>query len=169
MVEKQSPIRPTDDQARDLGKSLIYRAGFASLAVIDIETSFPLVTRTLTVSDQDGTPVILISDLSNHTKALKADARCSLLFGEPGKGDPLAHPRITVLAEAQQIPRTDPDHLGLRQLFLDAHPKSQLYIDFADFSFYRMEIKSAYLNGGFGKAFILTASDLLESSGLHKK
>ena len=53
-------------------------------------------------TDETGTPLTLISDLSDHTRALKADPRCSILVGEPGpRGDPLTHPRMTLLCTAR--------------------------------------------------------------------
>ncbi|RMD89447.1 MAG: pyridoxamine 5-phosphate oxidase, partial [Alphaproteobacteria bacterium] len=56
--------------------------------------------------------------------------------------------------------RSDPDHARLRALWLAAHPKAALYVDFADFGFIRFEVAGALLNGGFGKAWRLSAADL---------
>ena len=50
-----------------------------------------------------GEPVFFISRLSAHFPNLEADPRCSLLIGEPGKGDPLAHPRMTLIGRAEKI------------------------------------------------------------------
>ncbi len=103
----------------------------------------------------------LISNLSSHTAALKADPRCSLLVGEPGpKGDPLTHPRLTLDCEAEFLPRDTDAHAALREHYLKSHPKAALYVDFADFCFVRLHVNHALLNGGFGKAFKLSASDL---------
>jgi hypothetical protein len=83
------------------------------------------------------------------------------LFGEPGKGDPLAHPRITLRTRAVRVPRDDEGHAALRARFISRHPKAALYADFPDFTFFRMVPESASLNGGFGKAYVLEASDLV--------
>ena len=89
-------------------------------------------------------------------QALRADPRCSLLLGEPGpRGDPLAHPRLTLLGRVQAA-----DKARLRAPWLAAHPKSALYYDFADFALLRVLVDAAHLNGGFGQAFRLTPSDL---------
>ncbi len=80
--------------------------------------------------------------------------------GDAGKGDPLAHPRITVMAEASGIERDSPDYQRIRSRFLARHPKAALYADFADFRFLRLAPVSASLNGGFGKAYVLTREDL---------
>lgn len=158
---KPDPIRPTDDEARGLARGLLDKARFAALGVLDPETGAPMVTRIALARAPDGAPLTLISDLSAHTRALRADPRASLLVGEPGpKGDPLTHPRLTLQARAAFVDRAGPDHAGLRHAYLDQNPKARLYIDFADFTLVRLDIAEAHLNGGFGKAYRLTAADL---------
>lgn len=164
MKEAVNTIRVTDDEARRLARRLIRGARFGAIGVIEPGTGFPFASRVLTGTDVDGAPLILVSGLSVHTDALLADPRASLLFGEPGKGDPLAHPRITVRTRAERIARDDPAHGRMRARFIARHPKAALYADFPDFAFFRMTPQSASLNGGFGKAFILEAEDLLIAS-----
>ena len=136
-------------------------AAFAALGVVEPGTGFPLVSRVATAVEIDGSPFTLISSLSGHSKALAADSRASFLFGEPAaKGDPLTHPRITVIGKLTALSRDEPGHVARREFWLRRHPKSKLYIDFADFAFWRMTIERAHLNGGFGKAFILSAADM---------
>ncbi|WP_425092645.1 HugZ family protein [Tropicimonas sp. S265A] len=160
-MPETSPIRPTDDEARALARELISKARFGALGVLEPQTDMPMVSRISVSTTAQGIPLSLISDLSHHTQALKADARCSLLVGEPGsKGDPLTHPRITLQCEARFITRTDDTFATLRARYLSSHPKAQLYIDFADFNFVELRPGVAHLNGGFGKAFTLTPSDL---------
>jgi hypothetical protein len=112
-------------------------------------------------TDSDGAAVILVSNLSAHTTALLADPRASLLTGEPAKGDPLAHPRLTLQCTAESVERDSDAHRRLRARFLARHPKSQLYIDFPDFRFFRLRPERASLNGGFGRAYHLSSSDFL--------
>lgn len=151
------PIRPTDDEARALARGLIEAARFAALAVLDPETGLPVVTRIALTAGQDGLPLTLISTLSSHTAALDANPACSLLIGEPGpKGDPLTHPRLTLLAEAQAA-----DKDALKDHYLARLPKARLYYDFGDFRLIRFAPRSALLNGGFGKAYRLAAADLV--------
>lgn len=160
MKQPLNPIRETDEEARRLARRLIRGARFAAIAVLEPGTGFPFASRVLSATDTDGVPVILISGLSVHTAALAADPRASLLFGEPGKGDPLAHPRITLRTEAQRIARDGDTHRRLRTRFISRHPKAALYVDFPDFVFFRMAPLSASLNGGFGKAFALDGDEL---------
>ncbi len=160
MAEK-SPIRPTDDDARNLARTLLSSAKFGALGVIDPDSNAPFVTRVAVAKSESGAPMTLISDLSHHTRALRANPRCSLLVGEPGeKGDPLNHPRLTIQADADFVDRTSDAHSELRALYLTQIPKAKLYIDFLDFSLVRLRPINAFLNGGFGKAFVLSADDL---------
>jgi putative heme iron utilization protein len=160
MATPVDPIRPTTAEARALARGLIDTARFGALAVLDPQTGAPYVARVAVTSDDAG-PVTLISALSLHTGALRADRRAALLLGEPGlRGDPLTHPRVTLQTCANFVPRNTPDHDALRTLWLVRHPKAKLYIDFTDFSFVRLKVLSAALNGGFGQAFRLTPGDL---------
>jgi putative heme iron utilization protein len=78
-----------------------------------------------------------------------------------GKGDPLAHPRLTVLGRFVPIAREQPDEPRLRRRFLARHPKAELYAGFADFTFWRLLIASAHLNAGFARAADLAAADVI--------
>lgn len=95
-------IRPTDDEARALARRLVRLARHGALAVLDPRDGAPFASRVALATEMDGTLVMLVSRLSQHTEALAADARCSLLVGEPGKGDPLAHPRLTVVGKEKK-------------------------------------------------------------------
>ena len=162
--DRPQVLRPTDDEARKLARILLRSARSCALAVLEPETGAPFASRTLVGTDTDGTPVILVSALSTHTQALRRDPRASLLAGEPGKGDPLAHPRLTVICMAEPVARDSADHARIRERFVRRHPKSRLYVDFADFTFFRLVPLRAHLNGGFGKAYVLDGSDLLIAS-----
>lgn len=159
-------IRKTDDAARLLAKNLISTARFGSLAVLLPADGRPFASRTALACDSDRTPVILVSSLSEHTSGLMHDPRVSLLLGEPGKGDPLAHPRITLQCIAQRVEPGTSDHARLRDRFLRRHTKAALYIDFGDFSLFRLNPETASLNGGFGKAFRLSPEDFLINSAV---
>jgi putative heme iron utilization protein len=150
--------RPADDPTRVRAKRLIRTARYAALATTGAEDGWPLATRITLATLIDGAPVFLTSTLSTHTNALAADPRCCLLIGEPGKGDPLAHPRISLFGTAEPLAReADAD---ARRRFLARHPKAALYADFADFGFWRLAVERAEFNGGFGQAFDLTPEDL---------
>ncbi len=158
--EKTSPLRPVDDEMRALARELLARARFGALAVLVGEPARPFVSRIALGSDRAG-PLSLVSDLAQHTGALRARPECALLVGEPGeKGDPLTHPRLTLQCVAEFVARDAPTFAPLRATWLKSYPKSKLYIDFADFSFVRFHVEEAFLNGGFGLASALTPTDL---------
>jgi putative heme iron utilization protein len=160
MTEKKKDIlQAVDDESRRLGKTLVRTARYGALGTIDPTDGTPFVSRVSLATAMDGAPVFLISKLSGHFQNLVADPRCSLLVGEPGKGDPLAHPRMTLLGTAEIID-SDGARDHIKQRYLRRHPKSALYADFPDFAFWRFSTSRASLNGGFGKAYNFASSDL---------
>jgi heme iron utilization protein len=160
MNDKINPIRTTDDEARSLAKTLLRDARFAGLAFTDIPTGGHSISRIIVASIPNHGLVTLISDLSAHSQALALDSRCALLIGEPGKGDPLAHPRMSIIAQAIRLPEAMKENAPLVESFLAMHPKTKLYFNFLDFAFWRFSIMRADLNGGFGKAYSLTPDDI---------
>lgn len=111
------------------------------------ETGAPFATLTAIATDHDGTPILLLSTLAHHTRNLERDPRCSLLLAQGGRGDPMAHPRLTLIASAART-----ESRFARARFLRRNPKAALYADFPDFSFWRAEISAVHLNGGFARA-----------------
>lgn len=156
-TEKQV-LRETDDAARRQAKTLIREARFAALACLEPESGTPLASRVALASAMTGAPLFLISRLSSHFGALEADPRASLLIGEPGRGDPLAHPRLTAIGRAEKIAEGAPREAA-KARYLGRHPKAALYADFGDFAFWRLEIERISLNGGFGKAYALSGAE----------
>ena len=155
MDRRPDPVRPADDEARALARRLLEDARHGALGVIEPETRGPLVTRVAVGWDGAGA-LILVSTLALHTHALLADPAASLLVGEPGpKGDPLTHPRLSLLGRAEPADKT-----AHRDAWLARHPKARLYFDFADFLLLRLMPFAAHLNGGFGQAFRLRPQDL---------
>lgn len=153
-------LRDTDDEARHLVRQLLTTARIAALAVTDPERGGPYVSRIAFSVSPDGEFLTLISDLSYHARALKADPRAALLIGEPGaKGDPLTHPRLSLRATTHVVPMGE-EHARRREGWLQLHPKAKLYVDFPDFRYLIFEIHGGHLNAGFGKAYALAKNDL---------
>jgi heme iron utilization protein len=157
----KDPTLPVDDDARILAKRLMRTARSGALATNEAESGMPFASLVQVGTDLDGSPVILTSQLSAHTKLMEADPRCSLLLSSIGKGDPLAHPRLTLQAMAERLDRDADETRKLRSRYLLQHPKAELYVDFPDFGFWRLRTLSASLNGGFGRAYRMSAQDLL--------
>ena len=161
--EKKDMLQPVDDEARRLAKTLLRCGRFAALAHAQPTDGWPWVSRVSLAADMAGRPSFLISQLSPHFAGLEADSRCSLLIGEPGKGDPLAHPRMTLVGWAERLSE-DPAREHVRRRFLLRHPKADLYADFGDFAFWRVNPERISLNAGFGKAYELSPSDILSEA-----
>jgi putative heme iron utilization protein len=99
--------------------------------------------------DENGHPVFLISTMAMHTQNLQADPRSSLLVTQPdASGDPLGASRVTLMGNALPIPK--PEVAEARSLYLIRYPNSKHWVDFEDFSFYRMDVMDIYYVGGFG-------------------
>ena len=161
MEERKNVIRETDAEALRLAKTLLRSARYGALATLELGSGAPLASRVAVATDMDGTPIVLVSALSEHTGAMLADPRCSLLLGEPGKGDPLAHPRISLRCRAERLERGTAVHARAERRYLNRHPKAKLYAGFTDFAFFRLAVERAGLNGGFGKAYLLDRSDVI--------
>ena len=148
------PQQGRDFDAVGLAKHLLRTIRSGGLATLDPDGA-PFATLVTVATDLDGSPLLLTSRLSGHTANMEREARVSILLAQTGKGDPLAHPRLTVLGRAArtQEPR-------VRARFLARHPKAELYADFPDFSFWRVEISRGHLNGGFARAATLSAAEL---------
>ena len=108
--------------------------------------------------DEHGRPIFLISTMAMHTQNLKTDPRASLLVTQPNaEGDPLGASRVTLIGNV--IPVTAPELAQTRKLYLISYENSKYWVDFEDFSFYRMEVLDVYYVGGFGVMGWVTASD----------
>jgi len=95
----------------------------------------------------DASPLFLISGMAIHTQNVLADPRASLLVMQSGSGsDPLGSPRATLLGSVTRIESTD----AIRAAYLERHPSSKYWIDFSDFSFFRLDVSDLYFVGGFG-------------------
>jgi hypothetical protein len=100
--------------------------------------------------------VMLLSSLSEHTRHLRDEPRCSLMVcGAPESANPQTMPRVTITGVAEVV--ADP---ALRARFLAVHPYAALYADFGDFAFWRVRPLSALYVGGFGRAGRVRAETL---------
>lgn len=158
---RPDPVRAADDDARALARQLLDAATHAALAVTDPADGTPGISRIAFGRAPDAGFLTLVSALAPHHAALAAQPACALMIAGPAdRGDPLTHPRLMVKARAVFVAPDDPARATLRDHWLRSHPKSKLYIDFADFAFVRLVPVSALLNGGFARAFRLSPDDL---------
>lgn len=100
--------------------------------------------------------LLLLSDLSEHTRHLRAEPRCSVLVsGVAADANPQTAPRVTITGLAETV--ADP---ALKTRYLAAHPYAALYADFGDFALWRIRPLGGLYVGGFGRAARLRAPDL---------
>src|SRR5579859_6811969 len=108
--------------------------------------------------DDHGRPIFLISTMAMHTQNLQADPHASLLVTQQDtEGEPLGASRATLLGNVLPVPK--PELAGARTLYLERHANSKYWVDFEDFSFYRMDVVDVYYVGGFGVMGWVSASD----------
>jgi putative heme iron utilization protein len=101
--------------------------------------------------DERGSPIFFVSLMAEHTQNAIRDQRASLLVTEPvpDGADPLASGRVTLMGHL--VPVADDDRPAVRDRYLAANPTSAYYIDFGDFAFYRLDVKSIRYVGGYGR------------------
>ena len=97
--------RPLTPEALAQAKTMLRSADHGALATLVPEDHWPRASRVGIACFADGTPMIIASSLASHFRALAADSRCGLLVGAVGKGDPLAHPRLSLAGSGSFPPR----------------------------------------------------------------
>jgi putative heme iron utilization protein len=129
----------------------------ATAALGTLMDGAPYVSLVLVAFDADGSPLLLLSRLAQHTKNLLADPRVSLLFdGTAGLDEPLTGPRLSVLGSAAPCRESE----ALR-VYLARHPSAEAYAGFSDFQLYKVAIERGHSVAGFGKIAWIEAEALL--------
>ena len=108
-----------------------------------------------------GAVLLLLSELSEHTRHLRADPRCSLLVSGMATGaNPQTAPRLTVTGVAEL--ESDP---AAKARWLAVHPYAARYAGFGDFALWRVVPAAGLLVGGFALATRLRGAELLPEVG----
>jgi putative heme iron utilization protein len=142
-------MQPTPDfDAPRLARSLLRRSRQGALATLMAESHDPYCSLVNVASHADGSPILLISRLALHTKNILADPRVSLMLDERAAGDPLEGARIMLAGRAEEA--TGDQAAVLRRRYLNAHPSAEVFVEFKDFSFFRIVPSGAHLVAGFG-------------------
>ena len=139
--------------------TLVYLGRMGSLSTLSRkQPGFPFGSVMPYGLDDHGRPTFLISTMAMHTQNLQADPHASLLVTQQvTEGEPLGASRVTMLGNVLPVPR--PELAEARKLYLERHANSKYWIDFEDFSFYRMDVVDVYYVGGFGVMGWISASD----------
>ena len=131
-------------------RTLFFLASVGTLSTLSRKhKGFPFGSLMPYALDPAGQPIFLISNMAMHTQNLKADPRCSLFVGQaPADGDPLGTSRATIIGDA--VSAKEPEVGSLRETYLARHANSRYWVDFSDFSFFRLQPINLYYVGGFG-------------------
>jgi putative heme iron utilization protein len=148
-----------DFSASRLARSLLRRSRQGALATLMQGSGDPYCSLVNVASHCDGSPILLISRLALHTQNILGDARVSLMLDERAEGDPLEGARIMLAGHAVQA--SGADEPVLRRRYLNAHPSAEVFVNFKDFSFFRIKPAGAHLVAGFGRIVDLTPEQFL--------
>ena len=153
-------MQPTADfDPAKLARSLLRRSRQGALATLRAGSGDPYCTLVNVASHGDGSPILLISRLALHTQNILSDSRVSLMLDERAQGDPLEGSRIMLAGRAEQA---SGDAVATwRRRYLSAHPSAEAFVDFKDFSFFRIRPTGAHLVAGFGRIVDLRPEQFL--------
>src|ERR1700727_1444363 len=152
--QPQAPEPSFPERAR----TLVYLGRIGSLSTLSLkQPGFPFGSVMPYGLDERGRPIFLISSMAMHTQNLQDDGRASLLVTQEGGGDPLGASRVTLVGKVATIP--DPEVAEARKLYLERYANARYWVDFEDFSFYRMDVLDVYYVGGFGVMGWVAAKD----------
>jgi putative heme iron utilization protein len=116
----------------------------------------PYASLVAPAPDMAGIPLLLLSDLAQHSRNLAADPRASLLVaGTAGCEVPLAGPRVTLFGRLCLDDGPEP-----RARYLRWQPQAARYAQLSDFRLYRLVPTGAHLVAGFGQVRWLPAAAL---------
>jgi len=140
-------------------RTLVAQAPVSTLSTLSRRhAGFPFGSLMPYALDAQGRPLLLISSMAMHTQNLKTDPRASLFVEQIGvDGDPLGAARATLVGTAEAVPQAD--IAPAREQYLERHLNSRQWVDFGDFSFYRLEVVEVYYVGGFGVMGWVSAAD----------
>lgn len=140
-------------------RSLLRRSRQGALATLTVATGAPYCSLVNVASHPDGSPILLVSRLALHTRNLLGDPRVSLMLDERAPGDPLEGARIMLGGVAEDADESE--RMLLRRRYLRVHPTAQVFVDFKDFSFFRIRPTSLHLVAGFGRIIDLAPAQYL--------
>ncbi|MBX9657309.1 MAG: DUF2470 domain-containing protein [Nitrospiraceae bacterium] len=147
--DSEGPDVPEPSHAERV-KTLVYGQSSGSLSTLSRkQPGWPFGSVMPYGLDEEGQPVFLISTMAMHTQNLLGDPRASLLVTPPeSRSDPLGASRVTLMGSVTRVPREQAGQI--RELYLARHANASYWVDFEDFSFFRMALADIYFVGGFG-------------------
>ena len=158
--EPAGPARPRQEPLYDLeiptpshaerARTLVASVGSGALSTAAADLDGHPYGSLVLFALHEGSPVLLVSEMAEHTRNLHASPRCSLLAVEAGPDNPLALGRVTLLGTAARATGGELE-AATREAFLQRHPEGRFYADFEDFHFWRLQVTGVRYIGGFGR------------------
>ena len=134
--------------------------GVLSTHSIDVE-GYPFGSIAPYTLSYDGEPIILISDIAQHTRNIKHNNKVSLTVFDSKADDPQSGSRLTWIGEAQPVDSSD---IKTRHRYLRYFPSAESYFQTHDFSFYRIHLRRARYIGGFGEIYWIEPEAMLQKN-----
>ncbi|MGC2161643.1 MAG: DUF2470 domain-containing protein [Silvibacterium sp.] len=158
-----TPQQPEPSHA-ERTRTLLALASVGTLSTISRKhPGFPFGSLMPYALDAAGRSIFLISNMAMHTQNLKDDPRCSLFLAQAAAdGDPLGAARATLIGQAEPVPESD--LVSVRETYLARHENSRYWVDFSDFSFFRLQPVDIYYVGGFGVMGWVEAADYAQAA-----
>ena len=148
-------VSPEDISPEVQARRVVRAARAGTLATA--EGGQPFASLVTPATAPDGSVLFLVSGLSEHTRHLRADGRCSVLVcGPPETANAQTAPRVTIVGTAVREP--DP---ALKARWIALHPYAAFYADLPDFTLWRLQPERGGFIGGFARAFKLAGPGLL--------
>lgn len=138
-------------------RTLVAARRTATLSTLALDPPGHPYGSLVTYGVHEGAPVLLVSELAEHTKNLRADARGSLLVAEADEGNPLALGRVTLLGRFVEV--VGAPRAAAVDAYVKANPSARGYASFGDFGLWRLDVTSARWIGGFGRMSWVSAED----------
>lgn len=148
----------------ELARTLTAHQQLATLSTLTAE-GFPYGSAVSYAPDNNGAPIVLISEMAEHTVNVRQDNRASFLIAgdTPDGADPLSTARQTLVGRLTLV-EDEAEAASIRTTYLEKHPYASYYCDFTDFGFWRLEMQSCRYVGGFGHMSWVTQEGYSEAT-----
>jgi heme oxygenase (biliverdin-IX-beta and delta-forming) len=146
------------DQA-SISRRLLHQQSVGVLSTHSVDVAgYPFGSIAPYALNYDGEPILLISDIAQHTRNIKHNSKVSLTVFDQQADDPQASGRLTWVGDAEPVDLRDAE---TRDRYLRYFPSSESYFETHDFSFYRIRLRRARFIGGFGQIYWIEPDAML--------
>jgi len=121
---------------------------------------YPFGSVTPYVLTHEGRPVVYVSEIAQHTRNMRADAKVCLTVTDQGDGaNRQALGRVTLVGDAREVPERERGSVAAR--YFAFHPEAEAYAGTHAFRFFWIEPVRVRFIGGFGNIHWVEPEDWL--------